>query len=104
MLGLNNHLVIGKFSGFKETSSHTATYSKNKFVPSSIKYKNVGALGWKSTVQYRFPQPKVQNLRPRINPKFIPTCHNCGELSHIKPRCRESFLRKMSRVQTSGMW
>lgn len=47
------------------------------------KTMNVCVRGSKSSVQNMFPPLKVQNLKLRIAPKFILTCHNCDELGQI---------------------
>lgn len=88
--------------GFNDTSYHTATSSKNTFVPIFIMTQNLGVteptkkmdfLGQRSSVQHTVIQPRVLNLKPRVAPGFIPTYHKCCKLGHTRPRCHKLLIR-----------
>jgi hypothetical protein len=32
-------------------------------------------------------KPKSKNTGTQAHGKFIPTCHNCGKIGHIRPNC-----------------
>lgn len=44
-----------------------------------------------------FSPLKIQNLKSR----FTPTCHNCVELGHIRPKCRRPLIRSNQQDLTS---
>jgi anion-transporting ArsA/GET3 family ATPase len=39
-------------------------------------------------------KPKFKDIGTQAHGKFVPTCHNCGNVSHIRPNC---FLLKIHR-------
>jgi hypothetical protein len=32
-------------------------------------------------------KPKSKDTGTQVHGKFIPTCHNCGKIGHIRPNC-----------------
>lgn len=93
--------MVDGWSGYSETSSYTATFSKTTFVPVFTKTKTLGVieskkkdiLGQRSSIQHRLIQVKVLNWKPSDAPKFISTSYNYGELGHTKPRCHKLLIR-----------
>lgn len=64
MISLNKPAGNRRGLGLNETNSLTDSSSKNKFVLAS--------------------KLVVQNLRPRVAPRFIPTCQHCGKVGYIR--------------------
>lgn len=88
ILVLNKYVGSGKYLGYNEISSPIATSCKTMFVSAFNKPETVRVITQRSYVQHRVSQPtKVQNLRPSVAPWLIPTCYNCDELGHTRPRC-----------------
>jgi hypothetical protein len=40
-------------------------------------------------------KPKSKDTGTQVHSKFVPTCHNCGKIGHIRPNC---YLLKSHRI------
>jgi hypothetical protein len=57
-------------------------------------------------------KPKSKDIGTHAHGKFVPTCHNCGKISHIRPNCyllkshrpwiKQDALRK-SKIEDSSL-
>lgn len=65
--------------GFNETSSQIGSSFEKKFLT--------------------FSKPEIQNLKLRVIPRFIPICHPCGKLEHIRPK----YLELLSGNETNDV-
>ena len=74
-----NHVVVPDFVPI------VCSISKNKsvYVPPHKRNQKVERKGLKSKPPFR-SQPMVLN-----GSKFVPTCHHCGMIGHIRPQCHK---------------
>ncbi|XP_022872302.1 uncharacterized protein LOC111391337 [Olea europaea var. sylvestris] len=93
ILEMNKPAGDRKGLGYVEGNTHVAGPSKTVFVSASKKANAVSS----SNKGKRVPREQSHQSRRNSIPKypqprtfesrFIPTCHHCGALGHIRPRC-----------------
>jgi hypothetical protein len=43
-------------------------------------------------------KPKSKDSGTQAHGKFVPTCHNCAKVGHIRPNCFLLKTHKLSRI------
>ncbi|XP_022843115.1 uncharacterized protein LOC111366633 [Olea europaea var. sylvestris] len=92
LLGMNKPVGDKRGLGYVEGNTTIAGPSKTVFVaaskPNTVRSPSKGksipreqSHQSRRNIRTRYPQTRT------FGPRFIPTCHHCGALGHIRPRC-----------------
>ncbi|XP_022849834.1 uncharacterized protein LOC111371915 [Olea europaea var. sylvestris] len=98
LLGMNKPTGNSQGLGFLKSDSNVSSLSKTTLVPVSnrsnvstnLEFKDKNFTGLKATRAHKISTPNFHDQHSRTSePRFIPTCHHCGTLGHMRPRCRK---------------
>lgn len=98
LLGMNKPAGNRQGLGYVKHDNNAASFSKATFIPASNTSSNItnlepeskSFLGQRTSRIHRTTTPKNQFQQSRgFEPRFIPSCHNCGVLGHMRPRCHK---------------
>lgn len=102
ILGMNKSVGDRRGLGYDKNKSHAASTSRTSFVPASTQphfaknpdLKDKRIVGQRTRRSRRNFGPQNHYQSPHMfGLRFVPTCHHCGALGHIRPRCRQ-FVRR----------
>jgi len=81
-----------RYSVYLSTSTSHASDSELNYV--DIKPVIVDATCFENSCLNNCVKPKSKDTGTQAHGKFVPTCHNCGKIGHIRPWIKKDALRK----------
>jgi hypothetical protein len=76
------------------SNSHASNFEINSLVIKHVIVDTACLDNSKNSCLNNYVKPKSKDSRTQAHGKFVPTCHNCGKVGHIRPNY---FLLKTHR-------
>jgi len=79
--------ILNKFGLTADLSTSTSHASDSELDSVDIKPVKVDATCSENSCLNNCVKPKSKDTGTQAHGKFVPTCHNCGKIGHIRPNC-----------------